>query len=117
MEVLLSLLGHEVIAEGEWRPCGTKGFFGDIKRKTKTARGYCKVKPEPGAKLICESLMSNQDRAFCKVKQEFSGIDVILDNRDAVIAEKARNDIQDERIQALEHEVMVLMNHLPGHRD
>jgi hypothetical protein len=32
-----------------------------------------------------------------------------------VIEEKARNDTQDDRLQALEHSVEVLMNHLPGY--
>ena len=111
----MSLIGKEVIADGNWRQCGTAGFIGDIKRKKKTARGYCKVKPEPGSKLVLRCLMHNQDRGLCTIVKESTGIDLILDNRDAVIEEKARNDTQDDRLQALEHSVEVLMNHLPGY--
>ena len=89
MQELMSLFGKEVVADGDWRPCGTAEFFGDVKR--------------------------NQDRGFCTVVKEHTAIDVILDNRAAVTEEKRRNDIQDDRIQALEHNVEVLMSHLPGH--
>lgn len=115
-ELPLELISQEVVAEGDWRPCRTSGFFGDVKWKQKTARGWCEVKPEPGQKLIFKDLMRNQDRGICILLKEFTGADFMLETCDAVLEEKQRNDIQDDRIQALEHNVEVLMSHLPGHR-
>ena len=67
-------------------------------------------------KLKFKDLMRNQDRGVCILLKEFTGADLMLENRDAVLEEKQRNDIQDDRIQALEHNIEVLMNHLPGYR-
>lgn len=115
-EFPLEFLSQEVLAEGDWRPCSTAGFFGDVKWEGKIARGWCEEKPEPGSKLKFKDLMRNQDRGICILLKEFTGADLMLENRDAVLEEKQRNDTQDDRIQALEHNVEVLMNHLPGHR-
>ena len=112
----LEFLCQEVLAEGYWRPCSTAGFFGDVKWEGKIARGWCEEKSEPGSKLKFKDLMRNQDRGVCILLKEFTGADLMLENRDAVLEEKQRNDIQDDRIQALEHNVEVLMNHLPGYR-
>jgi hypothetical protein len=60
----MSLIGKEVIADGNWRPSGTSGFIGDIKRKKKTARGYCKVKPEPGSKLVFRCIIHKAGRPY-----------------------------------------------------
>ena len=118
------------MAEGDWRPCSTAGFFGDVKWEGKIARGWCEEKPDPGSKLKFKDLMRNQDRGICILLKEFTGADLMLENRNALLEEKQRNDIQDDRtqalehnndiqddrIQALEHNVEVLMNHLPGYR-
>lgn len=112
----LEILNQEVIAEGVWWQCSTSGFIGDIKHKTKTARGFCKVKPDPGTKLIAKCMMRNQDRFITEPVPEHTGFDVILENRDAVLAEKVRNDLQDDEIRTLRHDVDRLLEELPGHR-
>ena len=112
----LEFLNKEVVALGNWWQCSTNGFIGDIRWNKETARGFCQVKPEPGSKLRAKCMMRNQDRFLTEPVKEKTGIDLIFDNRDAILEEKARNDAQDDRLQALEHNVEVLMNHLPGYR-
>ena len=112
----LEFLNKEGHAEWDWWKASTSGFIGDFKWEDKIARGWCEKKPEPGSKLKFDRLMGNQDRGVCILIKEFTGADLMLENRNAVLEEKQRNDIQDDRIQALEHNVEVLMNHLPGYR-
>ena len=108
----LDVLNQEVVAVGKWWQCSTSGFIGDFQGKGKTLRGFCKVKPEPGAKLVAKCLMANQDRFITEPVPEFTAIDVMLENRDAVLEEKARNDTQDELIAQLRHDVDRLFDEL-----
>ena len=112
----LEFISQEVLTEGDWRPCSTSGFFGDVKWNEKIARGWCEEKPGPGSKLKFKDLMRNQDRGICTLIKEFTGADLMLENRDAVLAEKARNDDQDDEIRALRHDVNRLLDELPGNR-
>ena len=112
----LEFLCQEVLAEGDWRPCSTAGFFSDVKWEGKIARGWCEEKPEPGSKLKFKDLMRNQDRGICILLKEFTGADLMLENRDAVLEEKQRNDVQDDLIRELRHDVDRLMNGEGGYR-
>jgi len=89
-EFPLEFLSQEDLAEGDWRPCKTSGFFGDVKWESKIARGWCEEKPEPGSKLKFKDLMRNQDRGICILLKEFTGADLVLENRDAVVDLDAR---------------------------
>ena len=115
-EFPLKFLSQEVLAEGDWRPCKTAGFFGDVKWEGKIARGWCEEKPEPGSKLKFKDLMRNQDRGICILLKEFTGADLVLENRDAVVDLDARVRALEERMQGCEHNDEVLFSHLPGHR-